>query len=234
MKKKLSIKELLHAAWNMTLLHATDWLFVYGVQLAAICSFLLCCSIILALFHYFFVDLCLFGCLLKSYSQIFTMAAVSIISIFGAFVALVFPIMYKQNGLDIVFGRPISGFDINNRFFSYTIAMFFYWSLVSFASCFFFVPGLFLAQRWRFVGLYLLDHGGNIRKAFKISSAMSCGYIWFLIGVSMVQWLIFIFCSATIIGIILAIAINRSIDAQIYKLLHIEFDKDLKQCSCEH
>jgi hypothetical protein len=111
--------------------------------------------------------------------------------------------------------------------------MFVYWMIVSMASIFGFFPGLFLAQRWRFVGLYLLDHGGNVRQAFHSSWHMTRGYIWFLVGVTMIQWLLFIFCSPTILFVIIAIPLNRLIDASMYKQLHMEYDKNLSICSCE-
>ncbi len=111
--------------------------------------------------------------------------------------------------------------------------MFVYWILVGLASCFFFIPGLLLAQRWRFVGLYLLDHGGSVRQAFRASWQMTKGYIWFLVGMSMIQWILFIFCGPTLVLIVMAVAMNRLIDANMYKLLHMEYDKDLSICSCE-
>lgn len=233
MKKRLSLKDLLHAAWNQFASNFTHWLFLYFAQIVAFVSFLLCCVILLALVHYFFVDLCMFQCALSDYSKIFTVSMISVISIFSTCFFIAFPIMYRQNALDSVFGRELSGFDVNNRFFSYALAMFFYWIIVAGASCLFLLPGLFLAQRWRFVGLYLLDHGGNLRKAFYSSWVMTRGYMWFLAGISMLQWLIFLFCGVTVFCVFFALTINRLIDAIIYKQLHMEFDKNLAVCSCE-
>jgi hypothetical protein len=233
MKKRLSIKNLFHESWNNFLINITHWLFLYGSQITMMASFLLCCAMLLALIQYFFIDACLFSCALKSYSKLFTMSMVSIVSIFSILFTISFPIMYRQNALDCVFNRTMSGFDINNRFFSYAVAMFFYWTLVISGSLLFILPGLLLAQRWRFVGLYLLDHGGNIRRAFRASWIMTRGYSWFLVGISMIQWLLFLFCGSTIIFVLFALTINRLLDANMYKLLHMEFDKDLSICSCE-
>lgn len=233
MKKRLSVKELFHSSWNQFIENVMNWLFLYGTQVIVFFSFLLCCSILLALEHYFFVDACLFECALSGYSKFFTVSMISIVSLFSTFFFVAFPIMYRQNALDSVFNRPMSGFDVNNRFFSYAVAMFFYWIMTACGSLFFFLPGLLLAQRWRFVGLYLLDHGGSIRRAFRASWVMTRGYIWFLVGISMMQWLLFLFCGSTIILVVLAFAMNRLIDANIYKLLHMDFDKDLALCSCE-
>ena len=234
MKKKLSIRELLHHAWTGLIDHFIHWLILFGTQMVVLASFLLCCSIMLALVHYFFIDMCIFACALQDYSKFFTVSTISIVSVFSMFFFTVFPIMYRQNALEIVFNRKLSGFDVNNRFFSYAVAMFFYWLIVALAACLFLFPGLFLAQRWRFVGLHLLDHGGNIRQAFRSSWQMTRGYIWFLIGISMIQWLLFLFCSATVVLFFLVMAFNRLIDAQMYKLLHMEYDKDLAICACEN
>ena len=233
MKKRLSVRELFHASWKSFIENIMNWLFLYGAQFIATLSFLLCCSIVLAFVHYFFIDLCFFDCALKGYSKFFTVSMISIISVGGPFCWTLFPIMYRQNALDASFNRPMSGFDINNRFFSYAVAMFFYWIIISSASLFFILPGLFLAQRWRFVGLYLLDHGGNIRRAFRASWVMTRGYVWFLIGISLLEWLLFLFCGSTVVLLVVALAMNRLIDANMYKLLHMEFDKDLALCSCE-
>jgi hypothetical protein len=233
MKKRLSVRQLFDVSWKNFIENIMQWLFLYGMQIIATLSFLLCCSIVLACVHYFFIDLCLFDCAFKSYGKLFTVSMISVISIGAAFCLALFPIMYRQNALDAAFNRPMSGFDINNRFFSYVVAMFFYWIIVWSASLVFLLPGLFLAQRWRFVGLYLLDHGGNIRRAFRASWVMTRGYIWFLIGVSLLEWMLFLFCGSTIILLVLALAINRLVDANMYKLLHMEFDKDLALCSCE-
>lgn len=233
MKKKLSVKELLNSSWKFFIENFMHWLLLFGTQLVVIFGFLLCCSATLAIVHYFFVDLCMFRCLLSGYSKFFTVAMISIVSIFLFFFFVAFPIMYKQNALDAVFGRTINGFDVNNRFFSYAVAMFVYWMFVSLAACCFFLPGIFLAQRWRFVGWHLLDHGGSVRKAFRSSWNMTRGYIWFLFGISMIQWMLFIFCSPTLVFVVMAIAINRLIDASMYKQLHMEYDKDLTLCSCE-
>jgi hypothetical protein len=233
MKKRLSIKELFNFAWKSFFEHFMNWLFLFGTQLVVVFGFLLCCGAILAILHYFFIDLCLFQCFFSGYSKFFTVAMISIVSIFFLFFFIAFPIMYKQNALDAAFDRPMSGFDVNNRFFSYAVAMFVYWMVVAMASLCGFFPGLFLAQRWRFVGLYILDHGGNVRRAFSSSWSMTRGYIWFLIGVTMIQWLLFIFCSPTILLVVMAISLNRLIDAVMYKQLHMEYDKNLLICSCE-
>ncbi|MBP6870138.1 hypothetical protein KBC04_04600 [Candidatus Babeliales bacterium] len=233
MKKRLSIKDLLHASWKNFIEHFMDWLMLFGVQLIVLFGFFICCAASLALAYYFFVELCLFKCALSGYSKLFTVATISIISVVSLFFMVIFPIMYKQNALDLVFNRTMSGFDVNNRFFSYAVAMFVYWMVVMIASCFGFLPGLFLAQRWRFVGLHLLYHGGSVREAFRSSWHMTRGYIWFLVGVSIIQWVIFSFCSPTLVLIVLAIALNRLIDANMYKQLHIEDDKNILLCSCE-
>ena len=57
MKKRLSIKELLHNSWKSFIDNGSHWIFLFGMQLVSILSFLLCCSILLALIHYFFIDL---------------------------------------------------------------------------------------------------------------------------------------------------------------------------------
>jgi hypothetical protein len=233
MKKRLSVKELFHNSWKSFSEHFMTLLLLFGTQLVVVFGFLVCCAALLAIVHYFFVDLCFFHCILSGYSKFFTVAMISIVSIFSMFFFVAFPIMYKQNALDTTFGRQMNGFDVNNRFFSYAVAMFVYWMFVMFASIFFFLPGLFLAQRWRFVGLHLLDHGGSVRNAFRSSWNMTRGYIWFLVGVSMIQWILFIFCSPTLILIGMAVAMNKLIDANMYKQLHMEYDKDLSICSCE-
>ena len=233
MKKRLSVKELFSSSWKCFIENVTSWLLLFGMQWAVVLGFLLCCAATLAIVHYFFIDLCMFRCALSGYSKFFTVSMISIVSVFSLFFVMAFPIMYRQNALDATFNRPMSGFDVNNRFFSYAVAMFFYWMIVSVASCCFVLPGLFLAQRWRFAGLHLLDHGGSVRKAFRSSWQMTHGYMWFLVGISMIQSILFIFCSPTIILIVMAIAMNRLIDATIYKQLHMEYDKDLSICSCE-
>ena len=233
MKKRLSVRELLHNSWKSFIEYFPIWLLLFGVQIIVVFGFFVCCAAILAIMHYVFVDLCVFHCMLSGYSKFFTVATISVVSIFSMFFFIAFPIMYKQNALDATFGRQMNGFDVNNRFFSYAVAMFVYWILVGLASCFFFIPGLLLAQRWRFVGLYLLDHGGSVRQAFRASWHMTKGYIWFLVGMSMIQWILFIFCGPTLVLIVMAVAMNRLIDANMYKLLHMEYDKDLSICSCE-
>ena len=233
MKKKLSIRDLLHVAWKKFTDNFMNWLFLFGTQLVVMFGFLLCCATILAIMHYVFIDLCLLNCFFSGYSKLFTVSMISIVSVFSSFFYIAFPIMYRQNALDVVFGKKMSGFDVNNRFFSYAVAMFVYWTIVALASCFALFPGILLAQRWRFVGLHLLDHGGSVRESFRSSWGMTRGYIWFFVGVSMIQWLLFLFCSSTIILALMAIAMNRIMDASIYKQLHMEYDKDLSVCSCE-
>jgi len=233
MKKQLSIRDLLHHAWKNFTGTFLDWLILFGTQWVVVFGFLVACAMILSIVHYFFVDLCLFHCMLSGYSKLFTVSMISIISLFSVFFIVVFPIMYKQNALDIVFEKPMSGFDVNNRFFTYAVAMFVYWMIVLCASCLGFFPGLFLAQRWRFVGLYLLEHGGNVRRAFRSSWHMTKGYVWFFVGVSMIQWIICLFCGATLVLFVMAIAMNRLMEANMYKQLHKEYDKDLSLCSCE-
>ena len=233
MKKRLSVRELLNNSWKNFIDNVMNWLVLLGTQLVVAFGFLVCCCAILAIAHYVFIDLCLFYCALSGYSKFFIVSMISVVSVFSMFFYIAFPIMYRQNALDAAFGRHMSGFDVTSRFFSYAVAMFFYWMFVMVASCLFLLPGILLAQRLRFVGLYLLDHGGNVRQAFRSSWKMTRGYIWFLFGVSMIQWLLFLFCSPTIIFIVMAIAMNRLIDANMYKQLHIEYDKDLSACSCE-
>lgn len=233
MKKRLSIKELLYTSWNHFSEYFIHWLMLFGTQCIILFGFFICCAASLAIAHYFFVDLCFFHCALSGYSKIFTVSAISVVVIFSLFFCMIFPIMYKQNALDIVFNRQMSGFDVTNRFFSYAVAMFMYWMIVSFASCFGFFPGLFLAQRWRFVGLHLLEHGGSARHAFSSSWNMTRGYFWFLVGISMIQWVLFFFCSPTIILIFVIIALNQMIDVNMYKKLHLDHDKDIAHCSCE-
>lgn len=233
MKKRLSVKGILHSSWKNFTESFMIWLMLFGTQFIIIFGFLACCSILLAMTHYVFVDLSWFHGILHTYSKFFTVSMISIITIFSMFFYVAFPIMYRQNALDIVFNRQVNGFDVNNRFFSYAVGMFVYWIAVALAACFFFFPGLLLAQRLRFAGWHLLDHGGNVRYAFRSSWRMTRGYTWFLVGVSMIQWIIFIFCGATLFLIIISLAINRLIDANIYKQLHMEYDKDLSLCSCE-
>jgi len=233
MKKQLSIKDLFQKAWKGFIDNFITWLFLLGAQITIVCGFLLCCVAMLAMMHYVFIEQCLFNCFFIGYSKLFTTSIISIVSIFLLFFHIAFPVMYKQNALDYVFKRPMSGFDVNNRFFSYAVAMFIYWIIVSISTVFGFFPGLFLSQRWRFVGLHLLDHGGSVRDAFHSSWGMTHGYMWFLVGVSLVQLLLFIICSPTVLFILAAIVINRLVDAQIYKILHIEYDRNLSSCSCE-
>lgn len=233
MKKRLSVRELLTSSWKNFLEYFMTWLLLFGTQVVVVFGFLVCCAAILAIVHYVFIDMCFFHCALSGYSKFFTVAMISIVSIFSMFFCLAFPIMYKQNALDAVFGRQMNGFDVNNRFFSYAVAMFVYWMFVMFASCLFIIPGLLLAQRWRFVGLHLLDHGGSVRHAFRSSWQMTRGYTWFLVGITMIQWILFIFCSPTIVLVVMAVAMNRLIDANMYKQLHMDYDKDLSVCSCE-
>lgn len=233
MKKRLSVRDLFHHSWKTFLEHFTTWVLLFATQAIVVFGFLVCCSALLAIMHYVFVDLCLFHCMFSGYSKFFVVAMISITSLFSMFFYIAFPIMYKQNALDAVFGRQMNGFDVNNRFFSYAVAMFVYWMFVMFGFCLFFFPGLLLAQRWRFVGLHLLDHGGSVRQAFRSSWHMTRGYTWFLVGVSMIQWVLFIFGAPTIFLGVMVIAINRLMDANIYKQLHIEYDKELFVCSCE-
>lgn len=233
MKKRLSIKGLLHGAWKNLIEHFSSWLFLFLAQLVVVFGFLLCCAASLAILHYLFIDLCFFNCFFSGYSKFFTVSMISVVSIFSLFFIIAFPVMYKQNALDIVFHRSMSGFDVNNRFFSYAVAMFVYWMIVLPLSFPGLLPGLFLAQRWRFVGLHLLDHGGSVHHAFRSSWRMTRGYVWFFVGVSMIEWMLFIFCSPTIAFGLMAVAFNRLIDASMYKQLHMEYDKDLSLCSCE-
>src|SRR3990167_7992231 len=118
MKKRLSIKELVAMAWHSFIEHFTHWLFLCGTQLIVILGFLLCCSASLAILHYIFIDACAFSCFFSGYSKFFTVSMISIVSLFSLFFAVAFPIMYQQNAMDAVFNRPMSGFDVNNRFFS--------------------------------------------------------------------------------------------------------------------
>lgn len=233
MKKRLSIKDLFIGAWHHFAQYFMQWILLFCIQIAVILGFLICCSATLAILHYIFITLCLFDCMFSGYSKFFTIGIISITSVFISFFTIAFPIMYKQNALDAVFNRPMSGFDVNNRFFSYAVAMFFYWMIVAMASCLGVFPGLFLAQRWRFVGWYLLDHGGCVRNAFNVSWKMTKGYAWFLVGLSLVQWVFYVFCCSTIIFAIAAIALNRLVEASMYKKLHMEYDKDLSPCACE-
>ncbi len=233
MKKRLSVRDLLHHSWKSFFEHFSTWLLLFATQIIVVFGFLVCCAALLAIVHYIFVDLCLFHCMFSGYSKFFTVSMISIVSVFSMFFYIAFPIMYRQNALDVTFDRQMNGFDVNNRFFSYAVAMFVYWMFVMFASSLFFLPGVLLAQRWRFVGLHLLDHGGSVRQAFRSSWQMTRGYIWFLVGVSMIQWILFIFCAPTLFLAVMAIAINRLIDANMYKQLHMDYDKDLSLCSCE-
>lgn len=233
MKKRLSIRELFYAAWEKFTKAFMTWLLLFGTQILVVFGFLLCCSISLAILHYFLVDLPAVKGFMSGYSKFLIVSMISIISVFCAFFAIVFPIMYKQNALDAAFDRPMSGFDVNNRFFSYAVAMFFYWMLVLLASCLGFFPGIFLAQRWRFAGLYLLDHGGNVRQAFRSSWNMTQGNVWFLVGVSMIQGFLFMLCSPTMLFVLAAVALNKIIDAMIYKQLHIKEDEKVLVCACE-
>jgi len=141
--------------------------------------------------------------------------------------------MYKQNALDAVFNRPMSGLDVNNRFFSYAVAMFIYWMIVSMGLSLGFSPGIFLAQRWRFVGLHILEHGGNIRDAFAASWNMTRGYVLFFIGAACVQWVFLLFCASTGVGLFIGISLRDLMQANMYKKLHLDYDKDLSVCSRE-
>ncbi|MGZ6251152.1 MAG: hypothetical protein ACXWL2_03930 [Candidatus Chromulinivorax sp.] len=234
MKKKLSVKNIIESSWQKLLENIVSWFTLFALQSIVIVGFLICCSAALAVLHYLFIDLCLFNCFFNGYSKIFTIFMVCIVCIFALFFYICFPIMYRQNALDATFNRPMNGFDVNNRFFSYAVAMFLYWMFVWIGLSFLFLPGIFLAQRWRFAGLYILDHGGCVRQAFNSSWYMTKGYMWFLVGISMIQWLIFVLCSPTIILVVIAVAINRLIDAHIYKQLHMEYDKNIEICSCEN
>lgn len=233
MKKQLSIRHLLLGAWNHFTEYFMHWVMLFGIQWIIIAGFFICSSATLALLHYFFIDLGWFDGVFKEYAKIFTIFMISIMSVCCLFFMMVFPVMYKQNALDVVFKRSMSGFDVNNRFFSYAVAMLVYWMIVFPAFLCGIFPGIFLAQRWRFVGLHILDHGGNVRNAFASSWKMTRGYVWFLVGVSMIQSIIFLFCGPTIIFALMAIALNRLIDANIYKQLHIEYDKGISVCACE-
>ena len=223
MKKKLALKNLFSLAWADLVKHFIDWLFLFGMQIVVLIGFLFCCMTILFVSHLFLLD----------YSKLITVAVVSIISIFIVAVYITYPIMYKQNALDATFHRNLSGFDINNRFFSYTVAMYLYWMLIILTSGLFFF-GFFLAQRWRFVGLHILEHGGTVRQAFKASWRMTHGYVWFFIGISLIQWLLLIFSACTIIGWIAAVALCELIETHLYKQLHVEMYSDNANCSsCE-
>ncbi len=233
MKKELLFRDLFTKAWKSFVDNFSQWMLLYATQLSVAIGFLICSIATLALVHYLFVDMCLFHCFFKSSTKAFVVSMISIVSIFGMFFIVVFPIMYKQNALDAVFGRTMSGFDVSNRFFSYAIAMFFYWMIITCATGLLVFPGLFLAQRWRFAGLYILDHGGNVKEGFRSSWKMTRGYMWFLIGLSMIQWMLFVFCGSTIVFTIIALSVNRLVDANVYKILHMEYDKNLSVCACE-
>lgn len=231
MKKKLSFKHLFRSAWTDFAENVIDWLFLFGMQAASLCLIAIIAGILwmLTLWN------SKIGFSLNLYSTgPFVLCMLAMIAVFLMTAAIIYPIMNKQNALDIAFKRSMSGFDMNNRFFTFAVAMLIYAIIVIFTIPLFFL-GLFLAQRWRFVGLHLLEHGGSIRQAFKASWRMTRGCVWFFIGISIIEWFLTVMISWTIIGYFVVVIMSYLIDAHLYKQLHMEMDRDIALCdSCEN
>lgn len=231
MKKKLSFKHLFSSAWTDFTENVMDWLFLFGMQAASLCLIAIIAGILWMLTLWnskieFSINLYSTGP--------FAVCMLAMIAVFFMTAAIIYPIMNKQNALDIAFKRSMSGFDMNNRFFTFALAMSIYGIIVTFTIPLFFL-GLFLAQRWRFVGLHLLEHGGSIRQAFKASWRMTRGCVWFFIGISIIEWFLTVMISWTIIGYFVVVIMSYLIDAHLYKQLHMEMDKDIALCnSCEN
>jgi len=238
MKKKLSFKHLFSSAWTDFTQNIMDWLFLVGMQVASLCIFPILGGMLWIPSLWTVKDGSHFSYGL--YLSLYNMSSFAVVG-FGmiAFVLMsaafiIYPIMNQQNALDVTFKRSMSGFDINNRFFTFAVAMLIYGMIVSVTMPVLFL-GLFLAHRWRFVGLHLLEHGGTIRQAFKASWRMTRGCVWFFIGISMIEWLLMFMISWTIIGFFVVVIMSYLIDAHLYKQLHMEMDKDIALCnSCEN
>jgi hypothetical protein len=234
MKKQLSVRNILLQAWSCLTSKFVDLMELVTTQFFIIAGFAFCSLLILTLLRYFLVDHALFHGLFLQYSTKFVGWIVAMSMLITLFFWMIFPLMYEQNALEIVLQRKLSGFDVNNRFFSYNLAMLMYYPLVILGLILGIVPGILLAQRWKFVGLHILDHGSTIRQAFRASWKMTHGYSWFLVGISIIQWLVFLCVAPTIIVIVGAIIFNKIVDAIIYKQLHVDHDKDISTCVCEN
>jgi|GEM_PF-1311860 len=232
MKKKLAFKNLFKLAWADCSKHFTGWLSLFGMQ------FITLALLLIVLFGYsYYVGSSSLSVQGSNFfiieSKFFSIITILLGCFFSIIAGIVYPIMNQQNALDIAFKRKMSGFDINNRFFSFAFATLIYTCIVGLAMPIFFI-GIFLAQRWRFVGLHILEHGGNIRQAFKASWRMTRGYVWFFIGIYIVEWLLTLMIGWTVIGYFVVVVMNCLVNAHMYKQLHMEMDKDIEVCSsCE-
>lgn len=216
MKEKLSIKNIFYDSWLGFINNFIDWMMLFVKQLVFSIIFLLCFGLILAVGMYFSID---FITIDNLHNKFIVIPLIAIVSIWLLFFLNAFSIMYIQNSLDIALKKRMSGFDINDRFFSYFIGVSFYWIIVALGVICLILPGLFLAQRFRFVGFFLLDQGGSIRHAFKQSWIMTKGNVWFLIGVSVLQWSLYLFSVPTVILIFFTMIIKILVDANLYKQL---------------
>jgi len=225
MNNNIYLKKLFQLAWSDMGKHAIDWLFLCGMQFIIILSILLGYVISGLVFIYKIYDIA------NNVINIVILACCLCIFIISLFVFLLFPIMYRQNALEATFDRPLSGFSINNRFFIYLIVTFLS-SLLTLLTLPFLFLGVFLGQRLRFVGLHVLEHGGNIRHAFKVSWNITRGYVLFLIGVSLLQWIILFLASWTLIGIYPGMIFSVLIDTHLYKQLQNQNEDELDTLSC--
>ncbi len=223
MKKKLSIKDVFGSAWNYFSGNISEWIILCGMQVILVLGLALLCLVCLSLFHL----------VMPQHAKLITVAMISIGSILSLLFLLAFPIMYKQNALDEVFGRKLLGLDITSRFFSYLVVSLLYATLVWFGTMFFVIPGIVLAQRWRFAGLHILQHGGSVRHACTASWRMTRGYVLFLAVISALQWLVFMFSACFVVGAVFGMMFNNFVDVVMYKHLHTDFEQDVSVCACE-
>jgi hypothetical protein len=223
MKKKLSIKDVFALAWKYFSGNISEWIILFGMQVILVLGFVVACLVCLSIFQI----------VLPQHSKLLTVTMISIGSIISFFFFIAFPIMYKQNALDEVFGRKLLGLDVTNRFFSYVMVTILYGTLVWMGMMAFVIPGMFLAQRWRFAGLHILEHGGSVRHACAASWRMTHGYVLFLAVISVLQWLVFMFSACFIVGTVFGIMFNNFVDVVVYKHLHTDFEQDEAVCACE-
>jgi len=122
-------------------------------------------------------------------------------------------------------------FDIDRRWIYFAFGSLIKGVLVFLGLLLFIVPGVYLAIRWMFSGLYIIDHGMRPLEALKASSELTEGHrlklFWFTLVATLLTLLSVLFF---VVGLFVAVAvINLTVIMLFWKLQELQYKKSIDE-----
>lgn len=146
--------------------------------------------------------------------------------LFGGYIALLLKHARQEH---VVFDDLFEVFD--KRWIYFAFGSLIKGGLIFLGLLLFIVPGVYLAVRWMFSELYIIDHGMRPLEALKASSALTAGYRWkLLLYMFTAVVLSLVSILFLVVGLFVAMAVlNLATIMLFWKLQELQYHKSLQE-----